>query len=432
LGNLLESDQQTESSQEESLAAKVWVGIRSRAKYLRRLSVVFAVELRLKIVTELYMREMSPKQFHSEFGGGSISRVTHNFEKLAENGWLRYIRSEGPGGRRRGATEHFYRATELAFCDADTWAMLPYSIRVAFSWNAFKQIAQRLREAMEAATFEARPDRHLTGTRLLLDQLGWERMIDAMSAEFVSQFEEQEDARRRASHSGEKLIRASSVLVAFESPTSHSERTGPSLVENSYEPLVPFPVRLSKVFADEVCLQIVEEANLREISAPLFHAEVGGDSVESVRRRFKMLEQIGWLKQVSQRTAGRRRSAIELFYKAAGPAILKEDGPWANVPDSFRRTSGWATFERLMEQAREAMVAGTFDAREDRCLAWSILALDQQGWEKVTASVKALLALVLREQGLAKARIEKSGERPLVVTVALAAFESPRDSVKEP
>lgn len=77
------------------MVAKVWVGIKSRAAHLRRLSVVFAIELRLKIVTELYMREMSPKQFHEEFGGGTLSRVTHNFEKLAEHGWLRYIRSEG-------------------------------------------------------------------------------------------------------------------------------------------------------------------------------------------------------------------------------------------------------------------------------------------------------------------------------------------------
>lgn len=414
------------------MAAKVWVGIRSRAQYLRRLSVVFAVELRLKIVTELYMREMSPKQFHAEFGGGSISRVAQNFEKLAESGWLRYIRSEGPGGERRGGVEHFYRATELAYCDADTWALLPFSIRVAFSWNAFKQIAKRLREAMEAATFDSRQDRHLTRTRLLLDQVGWERVIEAIDAEFVSQFEEQEDARRRASHSGEELIRASSVLIAFESPAPNTVQSGPGLVQNPTEPLVPFPIRLSKVFADEVCLRIISEANQREISAPLFHAEVGGDSVESVRRRLKMLTEIGWLKQVGQKTGGRRRSAVELFYKATGPAIYRDDATWTSVPGSLRKTRAWLTFEQLSEEAKEAMVAGTFDARKDRYLAWSILSLDQQGWEKVTTSVEALLACVLQEQELATARMKKSGERPITVTVALAAFESPLESVKEP
>ena len=412
------------------MAARIWIGIRTRAKFLRRLSVVFAIELRLKIVTELYMREMSPKGFYEEFGGGSISRVDKNFKKLVDTGWLRYIRSvPGKGGR---GVEHFYRATELAFCDADTWAMLPYSIRVAFSWNAFKQIAQRLREAMEAATFDARPDRHLTGTQILLDQRGWERAIDAVGEEFVSQFEEQEDARRRVSHSGEELIRASSVLMVFESPTRDDGRTGPHLVENPREPLVPFPLRLSRVFADEICIQIIAEANEREISAPMFHTEFGGDSIGGIRRRFKKLEEIGWLRVVGRKTGGKRRSAVELFYKATGPAILSDDGPWANAPGSLKETSGWTIFERLTEQVKEAMVAGTFDARADRCLAWSILGLDHQGWKKVAASVEALLTFLLKEQERARERIKQSNENPILVTLALGAFESPLDSVKAP
>lgn len=414
------------------MAARIWTGLRSRAQYLHRLSVVFAVELRLKIVTELYLREMSPKQFHQEFGGGSIVRVTRNFEKLAEAGWLLYIRSEGPGGDRRGGVEHFYRATEPAFCDQETWAMLPYSIRVSFSWNAFKQISLRLREAMEASTFDARPDRHLTDTQILLDQTGWGRVIDAVSAEFASQFEEQEDARRRVAHSGEELIRASSVLVAFESPATDAERTAPELVENRREPLVPFPVRLSKIFADDLCIQIVAEANLRDVSAPLFHQEVGGDSIESIRRRFRKLAEIGWLEQVGQKTGGRRRSAVERFYRATGPAILDDDGPWAEVPDSLAGTNGWAIFEQLSERVKEAMAAGTFEARDDRYLAWSILGLDRQGWERVTASVGALHALVLEEKDLARRRMARSGEEPIAATVALGAFESPTGSVKEP
>jgi hypothetical protein len=370
-----------------------------------------------------------------EFGGGSIPRVTQNFERLAETGWLRHIRSEGPGGSRHGATEHFYRATELAFCDLETWAMLPYSIRVAFSWNAFKQIAQRLREAMEALTFQARPDRHLTATRLLLDQQGWERVSDAVSTEFVSQFEEQEDARRRVSHTGEELIRASTVLMTFEMPRRDEGQVGPALVE-SREPLVPFPVRLSKVFADEVCIQIIDEANRRKISAPQFHADFGeefGVSLDGVRRRFRRVAEISWLKEVGGRTGGRRRGAVEKFYQATGPAFFdNQDGPWASVPDSLRQTDGWRTVEQLSEEVKAAMVAGTFDARKDRCLAWSILSLDQRGWEKVIASVEALLAFVLEEQELARARMEKSGEKPIAVAIALGAFESAPESIKEP
>lgn len=414
---------------ERCVAAKIWIGARSRAAHLRRLSVVFAVELRLKIVSELYMREMSPKQFYDEFGGGSLPRVTQNFEKLVEHGWLRYVRSEGPGGGRRGCVEHFYRATDLAFFDPETWALLPYSIRVAFSWNTFKQIAARLREAIEAGTFDARPGSGLWSRSLLLDPIGWERVIEAVNAQFVALFEEQEDARLRMSHSGETPIRASVIQIAFESPCRDVGRAGPALVE-SEEPLVPFPVRLSKVFADEVCLQIVDEANRRAISAMQFHGDHGGD-LDGIRRRIKRLAEIGWLKQVAEKTGGRRRGATEKFYRATGPTIFGGGGPWSNVPDALQRTGSWRASEQLFAHVKEAMEAGTFDARKDGCLAWSLLQFDQRGWERVTTELDALLAFALEEGERAKVRIRESGEEPTATTVAFGAFESPKELERE-
>lgn len=414
------------------MAAKVWIGSKARTQYLRRLSIVFAVELRTRIVAELYMREMSPKQFFEEFGGSSLPRVTRNFEILAKHGWLRYIRSEGPGGKRRGGIEHFFRASEPAFCDADTWAGLPYSIRVAFSWSGIKQIAEQLRAALEAAPFSARPDRHLTVKRLLLDQLGWERVIEALTGELVAHFEEQEDARRRVSHSGESLLRVSTILLGFESPMQNALAEESGLVEDRSEPLMPFPVRLSKILRDEMCLQIIAEGNRREISAPLFYREVGGDSVESIRRRIRTLAELGWLKQVGEKTGGRRRSAVERFYKATAPAILTEDGPWSAPPPSLKGSDSWAAFERLSELAREALRAGTFDARDNRCLAWPILVLDRQGWKRVATSVKALDARLAGEQEMAMNRMEQSDVMPIAITVATAAFESPRNLTKAP
>lgn len=410
--------------------AKVWTGVRSRASYLRRLAVVFADELRLKIVTELYMREMSPKGFFDEFGGGSVSRVDGHFKRLTEHGWLRFIRAES-GGRRRGAVEHFYRATEIAVFDHETWSLLPYSIKVAFSWRSFKQFTERIREAMEAGTFDARPNRHLSWTPILLDQLGWERVIAALDALFESLFEEQADAKLRIFKSGEKPILATVALAGFESPTREGGRVGPSLVESRKDSPVPFPLRLSKVFADELCLKIVTEANLRDISVPMFHAEFGDDSVDGIRRRFKMLERVGWLTKVAEKTGGKRRGAVEHFYRATGPAVF-DNGTWADVPDSIKTTYSWTTFDQLSEQVREAMRAGTFDSREDRHLTWSLLRLDQKGWAKVIGAVDALFALIFEEADRAEVRIGGSGEKPITMTVALAAFESPKDLVKAP
>jgi len=412
--------------------AQVWTGIESRSAYLRRLSVVFVDELRLKIVTELYMREMSAKLFYEEFGGGSISRVDRHFKKLAEHGWLRLIRSES-GGRRRGSTEHFYRATELAVFDHETWAQVPYSIRISYSWRTFKQLAERVREALQEGTFDVPPQSHLSWTPLFLDESGWDRVVAAFAELFGLLFEEQADAKLRIFHSEEESMLATVGLAVFESPIrNRSAKNQPMsrLVESS-DSAVPFSLRLSKVFADELCLKIVAETNLREMSVPQFHDEFGGPSINSLRRRFKMLEGIAWLKEVSQKTGGRRRGAVEQFFRATGPAV-SQDEPWAEVPDSIKTTNRWRTFRQLSSRVKEAIEAGTFEARTDSHLSWSLLRLDRLGWEKVASQVAALSTLIREEQAAAKLRVAVSGEALLSATVALAAFESPEDSNKEP
>lgn len=415
---------------------RVWLGVRERVEHLRRLSVVFAVPIRLKIVTELYQREMSPKQFYEKFGGGSVSRVARHFTVLRETDWLRPMWTEGPGGKRRGGVETIYRSTELVFCDQPTWAALPHSIRVAFSWNGFKEITEQFRGALEASTFQARPDRRLTGTRLLLDQEGWMRVADAVSQEFAAQYEEQEDARRRANRTGEKLFRTGTLLLAFELPIKDGFQFGPVLVEGE-ELMVPFPVRVSKVFEDEVCMQIMDEANRGDTSIPTFYAKYGkrfGLSKHMIRRRFEKLVQYGWLKVVGYETRGRRRGGTEKFYRATGPALYDEDkrGPWANVPDALAKTDDWKTFAQLSDWVKAAMAAGTVTRHDETCLAWSILSLDQQGWERVVVSLERLHAFVVKEQELAEARLrEYGGDDAIAMVVALGAFETP-EPIKEP
>jgi hypothetical protein len=383
----------------------------------------------LQIVTELYMREMSPSQFHREFGGGTLSRVNQNFKTLEKGGWLRYIRSERPKGRR-GSDEHFYRATELAIFDDETWALLPYSIRIAFSWRSFQQLVEKFREAMKAGTFDARKDRHFTWTPLLLDQLGWDRVLEAMDILFLSLFEEQEDAKARIPLSEEESMRASVVLTAFESPLKGSSRVRPKLIEDIWDSLTPFPTRLSRVFADELCLKIVAELNLRDMSVSEFHREFGGGSRWSIGRRFKLLKELGWIRKAYEKKGGKRRGARERFYRATMPAIY-DNASWSEIPDSERETDSQKTLKQLCEQVEKAMRAGTFDARKDRYLTWSLFRLDQRGWEKVIAGIEALFAFIFEEQARANERMAGSDDKPIRMTVALAAFESPKEPVKE-
>lgn len=413
--------------------SKLWTGAEPRIDYLRRLAVVFAVDLRIKIVTELYQREMSPKQFFMEFGGGSISRVDKNFKKLAKHGWLRYLRSE-TGDGRRGARENFYRATGLAFIDTETWKLLPYSMRVAISWRTFRLFAEKVNEALLAGSFSSLPGSGINRDVLSLDQQGWDNAMAALDGLFGSLFEEQEDARLRMAHSGESPVIATLGLAGFESAAEaddgHDPRT-PRLVPVSQEPPVPVMSRVAKVFKDELCLSIVSEANRREISAPLFHAELGGESIERIRRCFKKVEAAGWLRQINQKTGGRRRSAVELFYRATSPAIAATDARLQLSPELSALPDAVA-FEGLSRQVREAILVGTFEARLDDHLSWSVLRLDQEAWRSAVTQVEAVRQMLLKEEQAAIVRLRRSGEAPITTTIGLAAFRSPDRAAREP
>jgi hypothetical protein len=413
------------------MVARLTIGTDARER-LRRLAVVFAVELRMRIVVELYMREMSAPQFYREFGGGSPTRISQNFGSLAKKNWLRLVRSAGPGGKRRGGVEHFYRATELPFMDAESWALLPYSVRVTSSWNIFTQVAPRLRRNLEAWGTKACHKRDLSCTAYLLDEEGWKRAIAALDAQFAGLFEEQEDSRRRSLVSGESLIRADVFLIAFQSPDARTQPTaGDLLLGRSHEPLISFPQRLAPILEDDVRLEIVSELNKRELSVTQFHREFGGASKAGISRRFRGLEDSAWVARGKRKTGGPRRGASEQFYRATQP-LIRSDDAYADAPRVLRETESWDSFERLCVSIQAAMVSGTFDARADRYFTWSMVSLDSQGWESVIAGIESLAAFFSQEQKQAKLRMAASGEKPIKMTLGLAAFEALKDTIKAP
>lgn len=413
------------------MATRIRTRVKSVLQRLKRLSVVFAIELRLKIVVELNQREMSPKQFHEEFGGGSLSRVSRNFDRLAETGWLRRMRSEGPGGSRRGGVEHFYRATEMAFFDRETWAALPYPLRVAFSWNLFVFIASYLRRGLEAKVIGSRPGSGVGSQTLLFDEVGADHVIDAFAHVFVSIDEEKDDARLRVAQTGEELVSASVLQLAYESPRPGSKSAFVRQLVEAAGPMAPIFVRASRVLPDALCMDIIDVASHQPISAKQFHKEFGGN-INKIRRRFRKAAENGWLKEVDWKTGGRRRGATEKFYRATRPAIAKAEDLLADLPEELKKTEPGKAFAQICIDFIRAMEAETVDARDDRYVALSLVQLDQQGWERVAELLRELWAIIRKEEREAKGRLKKSGDRPVAMTVALGLYETAKSLTKEP
>lgn len=194
---------------------------------------------------------------------------------------------------------------------------------------------------------------------------------------------------------------------------------------------VPYTLRVAKLMADELRIKIVMELSLREMSPKEFFEEFGGGSIPRVSRAFDLLAEFGWIVQTRTETGGKRRGAVEHFYRAIQPAVFYND-TWGPLPRTMKEMISGGIFEELTERVKGAMEAGTIDAREDRHFSWMPLRLDLQGWESVIAKVDALFHWLYVAQEEANLRMAETGDRPIPMTVALAAFESPEDTEKQP
>jgi hypothetical protein len=410
------------------------IRVTSTPSYLTRLGVVYAHPIRLSIVTELYMREMSPTRYFEEFGGAGKNLVHWHFKQLASHGWLRKVKTEKRQSGR-GRPQDVYRATELAVVDDDTWRELPLSIRSAFSHRTLEQMREQVQAAFVAETFDSRSDRHLTWTPVLLEGEVLAQQLRAMTSCFWTVLEEQTEARARLEASGEEPILMSVVLAGFESPPAGGDggERRPSAtppIDPTADPAseVPWMMRLAKVFVDPLNLKIITALNLETMSPSQLAARFESPSVFSVDRRCKLLTELGWIFKVGEKTGGERRGATENFYRAAGPAVFDGDD-WHGLSAAARKSASATTFQQGWEKITEALAAGTFDARTDRHLTWGSLLVDQQGWDRVICLLDDYfdeLLTVSEEKSAAP-----SDEGGVMGTFLMAGFESPQAPVAE-
>jgi hypothetical protein len=189
----------------------------SNLPFLLRMSKLFADPIRVRILSELTIRPMSPKQFYNEFGGGSLSRVARHFKVLSDYDWLVLV-EEKSGGQRRGGVEHFYQAVEPAVFEEGNWADLPEALQEMVTWQLFATYAEQFKEAMIARTIDARPERHITWSPALLDLIGWKRILKKGMDFYGAIGEEQIAANERMAETGEKPIPVLIAISIFETP----------------------------------------------------------------------------------------------------------------------------------------------------------------------------------------------------------------------
>ena len=191
----------------------------SEAKWPRavRLLEANADPLRSRILAQCILREMSPRRFHAEHGGGTLPKIRQAFELLAQYGWLELTRTEGEGDEPE-QVERFYVGTEFPVFDHGTLDELPDATQALVAGMVVEVLHSRSREALKAGTMSGPRDRHLTCTPVELDEQGWNELISRVDSVFYWLLEEFDAAKQRIAESGEEPIPVTVGLLAFESP----------------------------------------------------------------------------------------------------------------------------------------------------------------------------------------------------------------------
>lgn len=185
----------------------------------QQLAKALAHPLRVRILTSLHKGISSPNQLSQELGE-PLGNVSYHVKTLLEYDCVELVKTEP----RRGAVEHFYRATERAFFSDSDWAKIPASARKGITGVVLESIGTDATEALIAGTIDARTDSHVSHTPLVIDEQGWTE-INAMLAETLSRaIEIQEEAAGRLAEGKAESLSTKLAILHFESPEAKSKK----------------------------------------------------------------------------------------------------------------------------------------------------------------------------------------------------------------
>lgn len=388
-----------------------------------RMARALADSWRVRILSELSVRPMSPSRFVEE-AGGELTQIARCFRQLAEWGFIEVI-EERPGRRRGAAIEHVYRGIQRAHFDTATWKTVPRSERDAVSRAAVSAYFARIAEAVKGGTFDAEVDRHLSWDGVALDRTAWLELGKRLDEMLAWLPELAVEANIRLQDSTGERIPSVVGLSAFRSPQSpttmlRASRCHQPPPEDASE--IAFGPRMAKALSNKWRSRILMELSSRPLSPSQFVEEIGG-SMTHVSRCFRELADWGLVEIVEERKGGRRGGGVERIYRGLRRPFF-DTTSWKSLPLLVRQEMSQSFLDAYMERVTEAIDADTFDAEDDRHFSWKPVLLDRPAWSELSQELDGVLGGLpqLESESLQRA----DGADDLIpVVVGLASFRMP-------
>lgn len=184
---------------------------------------------------------------------------------------------------------------------------------------------------------------------------------------------------------------------------------------------------LSVVVKDPLRVQILAVAMQRAISPSEFARE-SGCSLGAAAYHFRILVRHGFLELVELIPV---RGSTKHMYKATKSGFIS-DHEWGKIEQALRPGIAGTILQDFNSRVTQAMDAGTFFSRDDACMYWDPLTLDEVSWPKFVAMLAwAISEAKEYEVETVQRRADGESHETIPVTFAIAGFESPRvDEVK--
>jgi len=183
----------------------------------QRLVRALSHPLRIQILEILTERIASPASLAEQLDA-NLSDVAYHTRALGRCGCLKLVDT----AQKRGATEHFYKATPGSFVGDRAWRRVPSTILGGVSGASLQTFMDKAVAALEAGTIDARDDTVLNWMPLLLDQDGWDEVVAIVDEANERVLAAQKRSATRLAGAEEPLEAISTVvaLASFETAGS--------------------------------------------------------------------------------------------------------------------------------------------------------------------------------------------------------------------
>ncbi|MGH7486054.1 MAG: helix-turn-helix domain-containing protein [bacterium] len=179
-----------------------------------RLASAMSHPTRLRTLRVLTEREATPREIAAEIGE-PLNNVAYHIKVLKRLGCIELVRiNQTRGGR---VAEHVYKGTQRPYWDPSDLEQLDDAEKLNVIAGVMQHVSEDIATAMAQGTFYEHDDNHLSRTPMVVDEEGWNEVVELLSDSLDRLLIIQERVNERGASADETKF-AKVAILHFESP----------------------------------------------------------------------------------------------------------------------------------------------------------------------------------------------------------------------